>query len=467
MSHFPKYANPFGDAATSNRLTGVVFKIGDVDVTSAVVDSSFHRRMNQVPSAEIRLSPAYPFILNIDWRAGVHVSRGHGENAQPVFGGDILSVEVVENNLFVRCTGVASFEEVQLGGYAYRGRNVPTELVYATARDAGLRENEISITATKKPLEVYEVVIPLRGIQAPMTTLQIGQVSIHGGAIRGRAETLLGKSAIVQRYAEVGVYAVVYTSAVHMHEAEQQAIIEVESMLEWLAVRTRYSLATLPDGTNPDWFRGTTLSKIRRDSLTLVRGILTGGVWLRDTTSRRFAPDIALEDTKLGLLKPSPGYHLLENLRHAISACARAGREIDPINRITAIWDAVEFYAGKTSIQRFFTSRELKSIRRAFPDDLSRQQRERLNQILEQVNMPPLLARFRRQIAVDGVPLTESEFNKFANLRKIRNDLVHGRLQHAGSVDTEDIERCLALLARILMFAVANANRSDNAYRDM
>ena len=79
--------------------------------------------------------------------------------------------------------------------------------------------------------------------------------------------------------------------------------------------------------------------------------------------------------------------------RQALLACARAASESDPLTRIQALWEAIEFYVTGINPPRLFDKAEAKRIRKSLPGDLDPALRDRALQLLEKINEPPLLAR--------------------------------------------------------------------------
>jgi hypothetical protein len=53
----------------------------------------------------------------------------------------------------------------------------------------------------------------------------------------------------------------------------------------------------------------------------------------------------------------------------ALLALARATREPEPLAHVHALWEAIEFYAQRTSVEPMFTKAELNELRRLIDDE--------------------------------------------------------------------------------------------------
>jgi hypothetical protein len=457
MSEFANFIDPFVIGGTTGTPV-FVFRIGEIDVTPAVKSRQLTTGQNKMPECVLLISSLDPSVPYIDWRARVNIISKSDKETKPIFGGDVVSVTVKGEYYEVHCVSLASVNETILSGYTHQpGRFIGADLIFATMREGGMRADEMKIGDEQPPLELFQVIVPLYGVVVQNRPFRIGGVLFTAAAdIKRMPELLLGHTIVTRDFSRATLFAVVYAYSHRMYDAEQTAISRIDESLSWLVVRSQYSLAVLPDGSNSSWLRQSSLSNVRRGNHAFVRGFFTNRTWLRDLTTKKNAPELRLDRNELKLGEPVLAESTAEGLRNALKSCARSVREIDYSNKITAIWDTVEFYAGQTAVEKIFTKGDLKSIRRSLPSDLGTDKRSRLDDLIGTLNKPPLLTRFRKQIAVDGVPLTDAEFDQFAQLRKVRNELVHGRSDQ-GQIDREDVDRCVALLARILVHAAASA----------
>ena len=164
---------------------------------------------------------------------------------------------------------------------------------------------------------------------------------------------------------------------------------------------------------------------MRGGDLISVRGLSTGRNYLHKLTMGITSsnPDITSDTFSDGLDLPSE-----DALRQAARACARAADQtVEPMARVSAIWESLEYYAAGVKLPKLFSKWSIKSIRSGIPQDLSSDKRKRLDDLLASVNEPTLLMKVRERIRHDRVPLTQEEFDILVSLRRSRNDATHGR----------------------------------------
>ncbi|WP_410604027.1 hypothetical protein [Amycolatopsis sp. lyj-90] len=450
------FEDPFG--STSSQLIGWTrsLSIGSINISSAVIESNFSSAINDRPKASIRLRAAHPTIPYVDWRAPVSASIIENGQPQPLFIGNIIKVDRDGDEILLECSTAAYFSDVLLGLYTAT-RNAGTDLIYATARDGGTPGDMINIDMTGVPYETFEVVIPISGISKLAEPFRQGNVLFTSEREFLREANKFNHAPLMEKIEKSEVFAVAYQAELRMYDAEKSALTQVLTALAWLTTRSHYSLAVLPDECTPAWSRSTASARISCAPLAYVRGLLSGRSWLRETATRKHENPLDLDDSKLMLRHPGNLGTPSQRARQALYAYTRAVHEVDAPSRVTLIWEAIEFYAGKTDIPEKFSKAELKKIRRSVPKDLSKSQISRINDLVGMLNSAPLLARLRAQIASDGIPMTEEEFQILANLRALRNDLVHGRVTGVGPAGDE-IEHGLALVARMITYWVARAH---------
>jgi hypothetical protein len=136
-------------------------------------------------------------------------------------------------------------------------------------------------------------------------------------------------------------------------------------------------------------------------------------------------------------------------LRGAVKAALRAMSSPDPLTRVTAVSECLEFYAGRTKAEYDFTRAERRKLLVA-SQGFSLEKKRRVNEMVGALNTASLMRKLRVRLADDGVPITEGEMDTLWRVREQRNDLVHGRTD---AVDQADLQQAMALLARIVVYA--------------
>jgi hypothetical protein len=186
---------------------------------------------------------------------------------------------------------------------------------------------------------------------------------------------------------------------------------------------------------------------VRGGDLISVRGLSTGRNYLHKLSLGISSnPDITSNIFSDTLDLPSD-----DALRQAARACARAAEQtVEPMARVSAIWESLEYYAAGVKLPKLLSKPDIKSIRSSFPQELSPDKRKRLDDLVASVNEPTLLMKVRERIRQDRVPLTQEEFNILVSLRHSRNDATHGR--GVSEPDAGSLGRAAAIVARLLLF---------------
>ncbi len=212
----------------------------------------------------------------------------------------------------------------------------------------------------------------------------------------------------------------------------------------------------LPAGQALPFARQEALASPTRRDLVTVRGLTTGRYWFRrpSLTSQERSAHLTSSTRPLdGTLRP-----LTLQEKQALLALGRSSREPDLLARVQDLWEAIEFYCSGTSVDLLFASEKLKEIKKSLPE-LEPAQRKRAEELIGQLNSPPLMIRFKQAILTDGAPLSEGEINLLVRLRKARNDVVHGRESRLPA--PEDVEYATSLVARLLIYRIASISKED------
>jgi hypothetical protein len=443
------YEDPFGlSSHTAGRHFLVQF--GWVNASAALRGGNVKRGLNLRSTVDIDLDVAAATIPLIDYASTVIVSVRESGVEVRQFTGSVVRATPIGENLHLHCQTAPSLTERRISEFSHTA--VPgVDLIYTLLRDGGVPKDRMQLDGLDElPVEVFEVAVPVSGVVVtePVTVGSVRLVPAHAGFAAVRH---LAGSPLYNQFTTAGTHAVAYTTASRMLDAEAAGVSEIDSALAWLTVRSRYSLALLPDGSSPTWSRDSMLTSPTRGALVAVRGLRTRRSWLRRPGFTLQQPDIDLGDATTSMLRPPLGHHLAVTRRQALLACARAATDTDPISRVTALWEAVEFYVSDTAVPELFTIEERKAIMKQLPKNPDKPKQDRLVQIFGQLNNPPLLARLRHRLAIDGVPITQEELDLLKLLRDVRNDVAHGRTPDPPSDD--DLLQGVAIVARMLVYS--------------
>jgi hypothetical protein len=328
------------------------------------------------------------------------------------------------------------------------------ELVHLLGRMSGLRDDQMNIHGMDTlPREVFEVVIAITGLKISQP-IQVGTIRLLPAPAGLRILDGLPAAAFDEPFREAPCHALVLRTAHRAVDAEQDALQQVRTALAWIAVRVRYGLLRLPDETVQSFTRQDARSLPQAADLVAIRGLRSGRTWLRVAGEASRAPTLTLDESPHLMQPPLPSILTLQD-RQALLACRRAAAEPDPLARVQALWEAIEFYVAGARVPPLFTREQLSALRSAIPVDLNDEQRQRVLNKIDELNDPPLMIRLRSVLEAEGTPVTDTEIALLRRLRELRNKAVHGR--STDLPDSEDVRYATSVVSRMLIFRMYNA----------
>lgn len=438
---FPWFEDPLR-LAGSSADRGPIVHFGTVDASVAIRAASASSSVGELSSATIALDAGAPVVADIDFTAEVKLAHANIDTGR-WFTGYVTGATHDDGLLQVICSGRPQLHDPLPGAFVSRA---PLDAMYALFRDAGVRDEKMFLQGLDQlPTEIFEVVAVVEGVKLT-EPVRVGAVTFVPSGHVTESARVLGDEPLVQTFIASEAFAITYVTATRLYDAERAGTSRIEPSVAWTNVRLRYANAISPDGVFVGWNRDQLRQVARQGELILVRGVATGRAWLR----RRGQPirtEVTLDKSEIEsvdqLRKP--------RLNNAFVSAGRAISSSDPISRINAISECLEFYAGATKFNYGFTKSDRKKLLKA-AKELSEDKQRRVDTLVGHLNEAPLLARVRLQCARDGVPISDDDFSVIERVRTQRNDLVHGRTL---TVDAGDVERAIAILARILLYAEA------------
>jgi hypothetical protein len=376
------------------------------------------------------------------------------------FTGVVVTAHATGHQLTVEARSGTALTEGVIPGLTRRG--VPGfEIVHLLGRMSGLRDDQMDIQGMDTlPREVFEVVVAITGLKISQP-LQVGTVRLLPAPAGLRILDGLPTAAFDQPFREAPCHALVLRTAYRGVDAEQDALHEVRTALAWIAVRVRYGLLRLPDETVQSFARQDARGLPQATDLVAIRGLRTGRTWLRVAGEASRAPTLTLDASPNLMQPPLPSVLTLQD-RQALLACQRATAEPDPLARVQALWEAIEFYVSGTRLPRLFTRKQLSALRSAIPVGLNGEQRQRVLKKIGELNKPPLMERLHAVLEAEGVPITDAESKLLQRLRDLRNDVVHGR--STDLPDPEDVRYATSVVSRMLIFRIHNTLTAKDTF---
>jgi hypothetical protein len=421
-------------------------RFGPVEVGPALAGANISSAMNKMPDADVLLD-LERLTTAPDYFGGLAVVAEERGERFPRFTGSVISASPAADGVTVKALGGVSLAESLIGGLAARG--LPNfELVYVLARSGGLRDEQLNIDGLDTlPRETFEVVAPVDGVEIEVA-VDFAGVHFLPPTIGARALTALDIGDEMRADYEAPTYALTLVTASRTLDAEEQGLAAIDLALAWLTARLRYGLATLPDGRPLPFKRSESLAQPKRRDLVAVRGLLTTRQWLRRPATVAESRTVTLVPDGARLQAEMPPSTLQDRL--ALLAFARATREPDPLARVHALFEAIEFYTSGVAAPKLFSKKERKVLISSVPSSFSDEQRERVKRLVGNLNNPTLLVQLMKTLDDEGVPIASGEVDLLWRLRELRNDVVHGRKSELPAA--EDVEYATSIVARMLVY---------------
>lgn len=325
------------------------------------------------------------------------------------------------------------------------------EIVYLAAREAGFAPGDINIEglADATPHEPIWVLAPLGGLRVHQA-VTVGVVEIVDGdtgrEMLGRFNPPLAAQ-FTDPLEDVGCFARVAIGANFLHDAEREGLGLIDDAAAWLSTRLRHSWSHASDGGLEPFERAVTFVTVARLAGVGVFSLDGGRRWWRDTTVAQHERDVELGPGSRWLVPAMPT-SVSPGDRQALLAIQRAITAHDPVQRLAALWDAIEFYLGDRSPEPQFTPDEITETVERASDGLSPGQAERVGNVLRQwLNSSSPVARLEYVLRDEGVPYTDDDMNVIRGLRQARNRAIHG----AETAPThEEVDQAVGLMSRAM-----------------
>jgi hypothetical protein len=382
-----------------------------------------------------------------DWAGPVHVMIDN----EDVMHGRIVEAQPADGDVVLSVQSATMLSESLLPPMVVQQIDA-REVVYLVAREAGFEPEDINIDGLAEAVafEPLWVLAPVRGVSVRQA-VKVGVVELMTGDA-GREMLLRFSPPLQAQFADplddVGAFARVAVPAKYMCEAEREGLSLIDDAVAWLTARLRYSWSHAPDGQLEPFDRAATLTVVNRLPGVAVFPV-TGARrrWWRDTTVAQPKRDVELSSDSRWLTPAMPMRVSLGD-RQALLALQRAISARDPVQRVAALWDAIEFYLGSRGPEPEFTDEEIAGAIERASEGMTEAKSERVGNVLRQwLNSWSPQARLKKVLTDEGVPFTEEDMRCIRGLRRTRNRALHG----AESMPRHDeIDQAIGLMSRAM-----------------
>lgn len=440
---------------TQAARSGLFTRIGGVSVDTAVFGGQITSAMNDLPSATVDLNAVLLAGDPIDYFGTVELGQRFAGVERADFTGNVVDARHEDAALRLKCQTHPGLRESTVGPLELLGVS-PQETMHLLTRSGGLAEDQVGIPDLDElPLETMEVLVPLSGMSVDRP-VRLGQLTFIDPVETAPLFRGFTNDDMLIEFQSAECHALYRCVQRRLIDAESEALSLIDVTLAWFQTRARYGLAFMPSGHAQTFSRRLALARPRRIALALARGIESQRAWMRSPSAEPFQGNLPVGAADPHWVPPDP-QALSTSEQQAIRAVARAASESDVLQRIQALWEAIEFYVEGVRPRARYSNAEARRIRRSIPKDVSPAIRERALELLARINDAPLMAKVREAVARDGVPITESEMDLLSRVRKVRNDAVHGR--SADTPTTEDVDFAVSVVSRLVLHRLYRGRR--------
>jgi hypothetical protein len=326
------------------------------------------------------------------------------------------------------------------------------EVVYLAAREAGFDPDNINIHGFPEAVafEPLWVLAPVRGLTVKRAA-QVGVVELVDGD-SGREMLRRFTPPLDAKFgdplADVTAFARVAVPARYLYDAEQEGLTLIDDAAAWLTTRLRYSWSHAPDGHLALYERAATLVVVERLPGVAVFPVEGGGRrWWRDTTVARGERDVDLSPDARWL-DPSMPTQVSLGDRQALLALQRSITTRDPVQRVAALWEAIEFYLGDRGPEPGFTDEEIAAAVERASEGMTAEKAKRVDDVLRQwLNSWSPRARLEHVLGDERVPFSDEDMRRVGRLRRARNRALHGA---EAEPTHEEIDQAVGLMSRAI-----------------
>lgn len=443
--------------------------IGDFLFPAAVLTRDVHHDADDVDRAEVVVGLGSLVAHPVDFARPARLRLDSARGLRGGFAGYVESLTVEGQSARL---GLASqtvdLVDLRFGGLTMRNLQ-PLEALWSLVRLAGIPERRIQIAGfAKPPPETFRVALALDGLRSARR-LQIGNVFISSEPAAGDLVEGLQVDDLNQRYRQAQAWAWTHVQVATLPEAEEVGIRAIDRALSWAIVRSRFSTALLPQGQYMSFRRVHMFAKVRRRNVVLVRAQMSRRMWLR---AAAFKDEVTVSlDEVYDFGRPHLVEETSDRMLEAVNFWRQAAESDDSLAVVVLLSNALEFFTAGIKPETSFSPSELQTLRRRAKDQrvadgmgegLSPGQQRRLeravDRMVEELNTSSFGVKLDAAIALYDVPMPPEDRQVLNRVRRVRNDLFHGR--DAETPERDVLQHALAVVDRMLVYRVHREGES-------
>lgn len=403
---------------------------------------------NAQPQARVHVARSALCCAEFDWHVDVELLSVDGGSPTLLLRGTVFTAHEVDENTVELDIRSAPDILDDIGTPGILIQEAPrADIAWSVVMTSGFDASSLFVEGKDElPVETFKIVTPIEGVRV-VNAIDVDGVRLTQPMGSPPFDVPPEFDYLAEPFRTCGGLAIVEVSAQTLFEAEQAGLAEIDYALGAVLLMQRAAF-TGPNSPSPlDYSRSRALSILSRHSVVAVLGEW-GRRWLRETRNAR--PTDVEPPTLVLDANPLPAFGAVSaSVKEAIAAWQRAVNEVNRVAKLIALWECLEFYAAGTRLPKLFTRPEVRELRDRAITGLNSAQVQRVDELIELLNSPPLMTKLIAAANNDAVVLSQAEVAVLRRLRRARNDISHGRTR---TIPTHaDLRKGTAVAGRLLL----------------
>lgn len=436
-------------------------KIGWATLTGIPTLSTHREAGMKNDNASFVIDPEVLKVPGVAYLGEVRIEAVHPGIAFPIFTGLVDSVEHLDNGqVKVNLNGLKrDLETTQIGGLVTGAGTDGREIIYSLIRLTDFPLERIKIQDWRPgPREKFIVTAPVIGLTTSGER-QIGDVRITNS---NSAQLDMPSDELVEQFKSAAVWATTTVEAETLLDAETAGLESLRLGLSLIRLIAGFSYPVF-DGKLRTFKWSHTRARPTLSNLVYVGSLANKRSWLRKVDDLNRVEALHLEDLALpntdDLARRVPSKRLLHRAVREWNSAADAS---DDFTRTTHLWRAIECYATGVRVDNLFSRDQLKRVVKSASnvDEWTPDQIKRIESLSSRFNEVPLLVKFKKALELDGVQMTDDEFDAIVGTRSLRNRLEHG--QELSRAEHRALEIAIGVTNKILLTAIMKIGKRSS-----
>jgi len=386
------------------------------------------------------------------------------DSREIVFNGYIFNIRYSDDNAMFLCqSGPKTFHMQKISMELINFHDV--EAINFLSDSAGITANYPSGQGPNLIKRPFTIICPILNLKIP-NSISIGDVIFYNSEQSEDDEIIensdYGKND--ERWIINNVRAKTIIEAKSFFEAIQIGYSKISRTVDFIRLRVDLSipylsndnLKPLPFSFQKQYSRFELTTQIYcRENISISAMIYDMNVLIGHPLIFLYDPDeyfvSFFEKFKSILSKPAQDFTKKESRiassLHWLSLAINSNIQLD---KLLYLWNSLEFLISESKTEKKFDKIIIKTIKNKIQElDLTAEQLGIVDGSIQQLNNAPLMVKLQTELNKNNIELNEKELTILKKLRKLRNDVIHGKA--IGKINDEDIEKFISIIERLLI----------------